>query len=138
MKNGGNTVLAHYRLEKALHNLIAARDAFFVGNYDIAVGRSYYAIFNAMRSLLATKRIDSKKHSGVIALFNQNFIKENLLPKGFYKVISEAKKLRELAEYGDFVNVSKTTAKTHIDNAENFLREVDKVLRKVLFESIKT
>lgn len=138
MKNGPNTALARYRYEKALQILGSARDTFVLGHYDTTVGRSYYAIFTAMRALLATKRIDSKKHSVVIALFNQHFIKEKLLPAGFYKIINEAKNIREQADYGDFVNVSRQTAKTHLDNAENFLKEVEKVLRKILFESTNT
>jgi uncharacterized protein (UPF0332 family) len=37
--------------------------------------RSYYAMFTAARALLATKHLDSSKHTGVVSLFNQHFVK---------------------------------------------------------------
>ena len=36
-------------------------------------------MFHAVRALLATKRLDSRKHSGVISLFNQHFVKPGLV-----------------------------------------------------------
>ncbi|MBU1599651.1 HEPN domain-containing protein [bacterium] len=40
-----------------------------------------YAIFSAARALLATKDLDSSKHSGVISLFNQHFVKTGVEQK---------------------------------------------------------
>ena len=47
---------------------------FFMG----AVNRFYYAAFYAARDLLATKELDSSKHSGVIALFHKHFLRTHL------------------------------------------------------------
>ena len=43
--------------------------------------RSYYAVFAAMRAVLALQGFDSKKHSGIIAEFRREYIKSGLLPK---------------------------------------------------------
>jgi uncharacterized protein (UPF0332 family) len=126
--------LGRYRFEKASNNLLIARDAFSLGHYDEAVGRSYYCIFTAMRSLLALKGVDSKSHKGVIILFGKHFIKEKLFPRDLHKMISEAKDIREKADYGDFFKVSKEVATAHIANAEVFLKRVEDVLNKMIVE----
>ena len=134
MKSANAAVLARYRLEKATRNLEVAREAFSKGYYEEAVGRSYYCIFSAMRSLLALKKLDSNSHQGAISLFGEHFIREKLFPRGFHKIISEAKDIREKAEYGDFVKVPKETAARHLSNAELFLNKVTEVLEKMLSE----
>lgn len=50
---------------------MAARDVFALGYSADTVAKSYYAIFTAMQALLPIKELDSKKHSGVIALINK-------------------------------------------------------------------
>lgn len=134
MKSSKGIDLARYRFEKATDDLKVARDAFSLGHYNVVIGRCYYCIYSAMRSLLALKRLDSKTHKGVIVLFGKHFIKENLIPRDFHKIITEAKDIREKAEYGDFVKVPKVVAERHIANAEIFLNKVGEVLRKMLSE----
>lgn len=134
MKSRPEIELGRYRFEKASNNLLVARDAFRLGHYDDAVARSYYCIFTAMRSLLALKGVDSKSHKGVIALFGKHFIKEKLFPRDLHKIISEAKDIREKADYGDFFKVSKEVATRHIANAEVFLKRVEEVLKKMVVE----
>lgn len=134
MKSLPEVALARYRFEKASENLAAARDALSVERYANAVGQSYYCIFTAMRSLLALRKVDSKTHKGVIVLFGKHFIKEQLFPKGFHKLISEAKVTREKADYGDYFTVSKEVADRHIRNAEAILERVEEVLKKMVAE----
>lgn len=62
--------LAIYRLDKAKQRLSSAQVLLVAGSFADSIGRSYYAIFTAARSLLALKGLDSKRHSGVVALFN--------------------------------------------------------------------
>jgi uncharacterized protein (UPF0332 family) len=63
------------RLKRSKQHLKSARD--LLGNDDFAdsVSRSYYAIFQATRALLALEGTESRKHSGVISLFNQHFVR---------------------------------------------------------------
>ena len=44
-----------------------------------ALNRLYYAAFYAARALLATKTLDSSRHSGVIALFQEHFVRTGLI-----------------------------------------------------------
>jgi uncharacterized protein (UPF0332 family) len=52
-----------------------------------SISRTYYAIFTAARAIMALKELDSKKHSGVIALFNQHLVKSGILSVSASKII---------------------------------------------------
>jgi uncharacterized protein (UPF0332 family) len=135
MKSYQQSDIARHRYDRALLILKEGRDAFALKNYGNAVGRSYYAIFTAMRALLAMKGLDSKTHSGVLALFNQYFVKENLLPKGFGKLARDAKDIRERADYEDFVIITREAAADYLEKADSFLKKVETVLRELLLNA---
>lgn len=122
------SALVSYRLESSKERLKAAIDLFENCDYKDSVNRSYYAIFTAARALLATKRLDSAKHSGVIALFNQHFVKEGVVSKITSKLIEKAKLYREQADYGDFFVITREEAETQIDSAKGFISEIENAL----------
>ena len=57
------------------------------GSYKDSIGRSYYAMFTAVRALLAVEGQDFSKHAGVIAYFQYDRAEE------FVKVIEEFLKM---------------------------------------------
>lgn len=87
--------LSVYRLESAEDRLKAARLLAEQQLYADAVSRAYYAVFQAARAVLATKQLDSRKHSGIIGLFNQHFVKTGILPKDYGKILKSARDLRQ-------------------------------------------
>jgi uncharacterized protein (UPF0332 family) len=95
------------------------------GDYKTAANRSYYCIFHAMRAVLALEPFDSKKHSGVISAFNQRYIKAEIFPKTFYKIIDSAFRVRGGSDYDDFYVISKETVVQQNDNARVFLEAVE-------------
>ena len=62
-----------------------------------------------------------KKHSGVIAEFNRNYIKTDVFDKRFSKIISKAFQIRNRSDYEDFYVVAKEDVAQQIDNAKEFL-----------------
>ncbi len=72
--------VARHRIARAYGALAEAdiliEQARFVG----ALNRLYYAAFYAARALLATKQLDSSRHSGVIALFQEHFVRSGVVP----------------------------------------------------------
>lgn len=70
--------LATYRAEKAEELLKDAEDALQRDRFMLSVNRSYYAMFTSARALLAMEEKDSSKHSGIISLFNQWFVKSGI------------------------------------------------------------
>jgi len=125
----GNALVL-YRLESAREKLSAAKDLLENQHYKDSVSRSYYAIFTAARALLAIRQLDSSKHSGVIALFNQHFVKNCLICKDASKWLERAKLYREQADYGDFYIVSREEAEVQIQSATQFIKEVENAVEK--------
>ena len=73
---------------------------------------------------------DSSKHSGVIAHFNQQYVKTGVFEKNASKIIRGASELREQADYEDFYSATREEAdetpvgaQTFIDMVEKFLAE---------------
>ncbi|MEW6482712.1 MAG: HEPN domain-containing protein [bacterium] len=123
-----NNELAKYRLESAKEKLVSARLLYENGQYRDSISRSYYAMLSAARALLSTKKLDSSKHSGVISLFNQHFVKTGVLNKEAGKKLASAKEMREDSDYEDFVAVSKEDAEKQIADAEGFIKEIEEVM----------
>lgn len=73
--------LVKYRLDKAKNDFEASKILLENGLFSQALNRSYYSIFHAVRSVLAFEQFDSKKHSGIIAYFNQNLLEPEYLIK---------------------------------------------------------
>lgn len=48
------------------------------GSYRSAANRAYYAIFHAMRAVLALDGVDMKHHSGIISEFRKRYMKTPL------------------------------------------------------------
>ena len=80
--------LSKYRFETSLENLEDAKLMFENGRYKNALNRAYYSIFHAIRSVNTLKGFDSSKHSGVIAFFNQSYVKEGVFDKNFQRLSS--------------------------------------------------
>lgn len=87
-------MLARHRLQRSEEILEEARVLLAAGHRRGAVDRHYYAMFHAARALLALKGMDSSKHSGVIAMFNREFVKTGELPKEMGKKLKMAFDLR--------------------------------------------
>ena len=127
---GSVTELSRYRFETSLEALADARLMYENGRYKNALNRGYYAIFHAIRAVNALTGFDSSKHSGVIAHFNQNYVKSEIFPKELSKIIRLASENREKADYLDFYIASKEEAEKQIQRAEEFLKWIEKFLRE--------
>ena len=77
-KNTATQELAVYRYEKAKEDLDTARMNHNNSMCKAAINRSYYAMFHGMRSVTILDGYDSSKHSGIIAFFNQIYIKNGI------------------------------------------------------------
>ena len=67
--------LAGHRLTRARATLDEATVLLDRALLAGALNRVYYAAFYAARALLALKQVDSARHSGVIALFQEHFVR---------------------------------------------------------------
>ncbi|MHB1406386.1 MAG: HEPN domain-containing protein [Desulfitobacteriaceae bacterium] len=123
--------LSRWRIEKADKTFVEGEKLLALGLYNGAINRFYYAAFHAARALLATKQLDSSKHSGVIALFNREFVKAGIVSKEAGKILSTTFSLRSEAD-DDFTTFTFTeTDKTRI-GVRMLIDEVKSVLNKHL------
>ncbi len=120
--------LAGYRMKRAEEMLDAASGNLEIGQYKTSLNRSYYAIFHAMRAANILKGFDSSKHSGVIAFFNKEYLKENILDRNLSVIIKNSAFLREKSDYDDFYIASRKEAEKQLKDAQVFLHAVEKYL----------
>ncbi|MBO5005755.1 MAG: HEPN domain-containing protein [Clostridia bacterium] len=122
------TGFAKYRLERAKQDLSDAEFNYQNRRYLNANNRAYYAIFHAIRAVLATERIDFKRHKDVLAYFNQYYVKTEVFPRSISRKISQASKVREDSDYDDeFVPTDEET-KIQIDTAKELIELVERYL----------
>lgn len=122
--------LALNRLNRARQHLKSARDLLTNEDFADSVSRSYYAIFQAARALLATEQLESRKHSGVISLFNRYFVKTSKIDKQLGVMLKDARRSREMADYSDIAEFAREDAEDQLQDAETFLQAITKLLGK--------
>lgn len=94
--------LSKARLEQSLQCLKSARILLEHEDYRGAANRSYYAIFHAMRSVLALDNKDFSKHAGVISCFRKDYLKTGELPRDLSPIITLAFEVRSDCDYDDY------------------------------------
>lgn len=87
--------LVNHRLNQAKENLEEAKILYSAKKYKGANNRAYYSIFHAIRSILALKPVDFKKHKDVIGYFNKSYVKTEIFPKKMGRKIADATNIRE-------------------------------------------
>jgi len=113
--------LSAIRMEKAEKTLKDAEILLKAGSYFGSVNRSYYGAFYAARALLVLKELDSPKHSGVIALFNQHFVKEEFVSKDLGRILNQLFERRSESDYKDERVFSKEEAEDTLIKAKTFV-----------------
>ena len=122
--------LSMYRFECALEDLDTSKYNLRGEKYNAAVNRSYYAIFHALRAVTILDGFDSKKHSGIIAFFNKQYVKEGVFDKKISRIIKNSFEVRSNADYADFYVVSKKDAEEQIDYAEELISVIKDYLEE--------
>ena len=120
--------LSNARYLRAQECLEAARLLLDAGDFKSAANRSYYAVFHAMRSVLAFDGIDMKHHSGIISEFRRIYIKTGILDKSLSPIISVLFNTRQDSDYDDFFVISKAEVAEQITNADTFLSAIGQYL----------
>lgn len=123
--------LTKYRLDLAKERAEIAKSLIDDGHYRDSVNRSYYSIFSSVRSLLAEKEVDFKKHSAVIGYFRKNYVKTGIFDAKFSKYLGDAFTFRNDCDYEDFIFASREEAETQYNNAVEFYEAVKNYLESL-------
>lgn len=124
------TELSRYRFDCCREALTDAEIMFDAGRYKNALNRAYYAVFHGMRAVNALDGFDSGKHSGVIAHFNQLYVKAGIFPREASKIVKLASESREKADYLDFFVASREEAEAQIAQARAFASMIEEYLKE--------
>ncbi|GBD88838.1 HEPN domain protein [bacterium BMS3Abin03] len=83
--------------------MLAAKLLFDNNHFAQPLNRSYYAIFHAVRSLLAFDKFDSKKHSGIISYFINKYVRSGMIDENFSQMLTKAQRLRLDSDYDELI-----------------------------------
>lgn len=120
--------LSTARLDLALNCLNTAKVNRDIGDYRAAANRSYYAIFHAMRAVLALDEVDMSKHSGIMAEFRRRYLKTEILDRKLSATITQAFEVRNASDYDDFYIVSREDVDLQIEKAAQFIIAIGEYL----------
>ena len=121
--------LVRYRLSSAEERLYSAKVLLECGQYKDSIGRSYYAIFTAVRAILARDRADFSKQAGVIAYFQKEYVKTGIFEVRYSKYLQNAFQIRNNCDYNDFFLVSRDDAEIQYMHAVDMLDVVKEYLQ---------
>jgi uncharacterized protein (UPF0332 family) len=99
------------------------------GYHDIAVSRSYYAMFYAAEAVLLTKKLKFSSHSGVVSQFGIHFIKTGVFKPELGRNFNRAFDDRSSADYGFKSEINKETAEKAFYRADNFVKQLKEYLK---------
>jgi uncharacterized protein (UPF0332 family) len=118
--------LIQYRLESARDML---RDAQLLkenrGSPVSIVNRAYYAVFYAALALLVTVDVEPSKHAGVLARFDELFVRRGIFSKEMSKIIHHAFAMRQAGDYQKSKVITEEQAVDVLKSAEDFVKVIE-------------
>jgi len=126
--------LVRYRLEQAVETLREASLLLDQSAWRGAQNRAYYAMFYAVLALLATRQLGSSKHSGVLGLFDREFVKPGLLPRALSRSLRLAFNRRQSWDYGEVGELDPQEISEMVSGAKLFVQAIEEFLRESGFE----
>ncbi|MFH0728182.1 MAG: HEPN domain-containing protein [Pseudomonadota bacterium] len=131
MKDSDQQVLIQYRMEQARAALEEADVLFSLGKTTFgAINRAYYAMFYSVLALLQQIGKIPRKHSGVLALFDSEFVKKGVFPKALSRHLHNAFESRQVSDYQVMEPICRDEAEEIIRNALTFVQTMEEYLKK--------
>ena len=123
--------LVKYRLDSAIDRLKSAKILLDKGQFKDSIGRSYYALFTAVRAVLALEMVDYTKHAGVIAHFQKEYIKTGRFETKYSKYLQRAFQIRNSCDYDDFYLISRQDAEEQYQHAVEMVLAVQQYIESI-------
>ncbi|MCS6831739.1 MAG: HEPN domain-containing protein, partial [Armatimonadota bacterium] len=95
-----------------------------------AINRLYYACFYAVTALLQMEGFSSHKHSGVISLFDQHWIKPGRLPIAMGRFYRKLFELRHHGDYASMVPLEEAQLSDLLEEARRFIEQVERAIHR--------
>ncbi|WP_038016019.1 HEPN domain-containing protein [Synechococcus sp. PCC 7335] len=127
-------LLVRYRLDEAQETLREAELLLRSTAFRGSINRSYYAMFYALLGLLATRGLGTSKHSGVMSLFDREFVKTGIFAKEFSRSLHRAFDERQVNDHGEMLKPDQKLASALLEQARVFVHEVSDYLTRTGFD----
>lgn len=103
--------------EKMLQENLSARSI---------VNRSYYSMFYGILALYIEQGINIKtsKHSGIISIFDKEFVHTGKIDKDYSKILHRNFNLRQEGDYKELTKISRDDATRSVEDAKKFLNAI--------------
>jgi len=122
------TALLRYRIQQAKETFHEAEILLNQSAYRGTINRAYYAMFYSVLALLATKKLGTSKHSGVVSLFDREFVKTGLFPRELSRSLRLAFDRRQTHDYGELIEIDEQIAQETLADAKGFISTVESYL----------
>ena len=86
-------------------------------------------MFYAAQALLRADGIDVIKHSAVESAFGYYFVKTGRIDPKYHRMLIDARKIREIADYDIQEEIVEPTASLKIEDGKSFLTVIKGLLR---------
>lgn len=117
-------------LQQAEEAIEEARVLAEAGHPRGSVNRSYYAMFYSVQALLAKAGLKTSKHSGAIALFDREFVKNGIFGKELSRNLHRLFDLRQDSDYGDLFAATVNDAIEVLEHSRQFVNQVSLYLKR--------
>lgn len=111
-------------MAKAEHALEVAEELMNDGYPSDAASKIYYAMFYAAQALLKSEGIDVVKHSAVESAFGFHFAKTGKIDPKYHKMLIDARKIREIADYDIQEEIVEPVASLKVEEGKAFLKTI--------------
>lgn len=118
-------------INKADHALVVAQDLMEKGHAPDAASKIYYAMFYAAKALLAAEKIDVVKHSAVESAFGYYFAKPGRIDARYHKMLMNARKIREIADYDIDEEIVEPVASLKLEEGRAFIDAIKAMLKLI-------
>ena len=115
-------------IEKSEHSLEVTEELMSDGYPSDAASNIYYSMFYAAQALMKSEDINVVKHSAVEAAFGYYFVKTGRIEPKFHRMLIDARKIGEIADYDIQEEIVEPTASLKIEEGKAFLSAIKHLL----------
>ena len=123
-----NSYLIIVQIEKGKEKLGAAKALLREGFIDDAISRAYYCMFHAPSAVLLAEGITVDSHSALKTMFGLRLIKTEKIDQKYGRWLNRLKDDRENGDYDIFTSFKHEDAQESINEAEDFIKEMERYL----------
>ena len=112
-------------MDYAHRMLRTAKLAYDDGDWVSAINRAYYAIFYAANAALEIEGLERSKHSAVLSLFRETYVKTGKIEAEFSDIYGQAFESRNESDYERSAFPMEADAQDAVEKAQRFVTRIE-------------